>query len=80
MMGGGDVVHHGDELHQGGRRRQGGGDHQISRQSVCIGGAQSEGMGDIKVVGTTNVEMEVNDKVVKDKKKVLPLGRRMRKR
>ena len=37
-------------------------------------------MGDIKVVGTTNVEMEVNDKVVKDKKKVLPPRRRMRKR
>ena len=39
-------------------------------------------MGDIKVVGTTNVEMEVDDKVVKDKKKVLPPppGRRMRKR
>ena len=37
-------------------------------------------MGDIKVLGTTNVEMEVDDKVVKDKKKVLPPGRRMRKR
>ena len=35
-------------------------------------------MGDIKVLGATNVE--VDDKVVKDKKKVLPLGRRMRKR
>ena len=29
-------------------------------------------MGDIKVLGATNVEMEVDDKVVKDKKKVLP--------
>ena len=39
-------------------------------------------MGDIKVVGTTNVEMEVDDKVVKDKKKVLPPppGRGMKKR
>ena len=37
-------------------------------------------MGDIKVLGTTNVEVEVDDKVVKDKKKMLPPGRRMRKR
>ena len=35
-------------------------------------------MGDIKVLSTTNVE--VDDKVVKDKKKMLPPGRRMRKR
>ena len=44
-----------------------------------MGAAQSEGMGDIKVLGTTNVEMEVDDKVLKDKKKVVPPGRRMRK-
>ena len=37
-------------------------------------------MGDIKMLGTTNVEMEVDDKVVKYKKKMLPPGRRMRKR
>ena len=35
-------------------------------------------MGDIKVLGATNVE--VDDKVVKDKKKVVPPRRRMRKR
>ena len=37
-------------------------------------------MGDIKVLGTTNVEVEVDDKLVKDKKKVVPPGRRIRKR
>ena len=41
---------------------------------------KAEGMGDIKVLGATNLGMEVDDKVVKDKKKVLPPGRRMRKR
>ena len=37
-------------------------------------------MGDIKVLGATIVEVEVDDKLVKDKKKVVPPGRRMRKR
>ena len=37
-------------------------------------------MGDNKVLGATNVEVEVDDKLVKDKKKVVPPGRRIRKR
>ena len=36
-------------------------------------------MGFIKVLGATNVEVEVDDKLVKDKKKVVPPGRRIRK-